>query len=112
MVVSSVLLVNILISGSQIPSYLFKYLLSTANQLTALALVLQYWVPRDKVNPGVFITVFWLVIVFINYLGVRIFGEVEFWLCTLKLTVLVGIIFLSIILAAGGGPNGKATGFE
>lgn len=91
---------------------MFKYLLSTANQLTALALVLQYWVPRDKVNPGVFIIVFWIWVITVNYFGVRIFGEVEFWLCSLKITVIIGIIFLCIILASGGGPNHDATGFR
>jgi amino acid transporter len=34
-------------------SYWFKYLLVVPTQLTATALVLQYWVPRDKVNHGV-----------------------------------------------------------
>ncbi|KAF7563668.1 hypothetical protein G7046_g490 [Stylonectria norvegica] len=92
--------------------YLCKYALSTANQLTSMALVLQYWVDRDTVNPGVFIAIFWVVILFINYFGVRIFGEAEFWLSSLKVVILMGIIILSIILAAGGGPTHHANGFK
>lgn len=38
--------------------YWFKYIITTPNQLTAAALVIQYWCPRDKVNPGVFIAIF------------------------------------------------------
>lgn len=38
--------------------YYFKYIITTPNQLTAAALVIQYWCPRDKVNPGVFIAIF------------------------------------------------------
>ncbi len=30
----------------------------TPNQLTAAALVIQYWVAPEKVNPGVFIAIF------------------------------------------------------
>lgn len=77
-----------------------------------MALVLQYWVSRETVNPGVFIAIFWLIIVLINYFGVRVFGEAEFWLSSVKLIVLLGIILLSIVLAAGGGPNHHATGFS
>lgn len=73
--------------------------------------MLQYWVPRDSVNPGAFITVALVVIVVINYFGVRFFGEIEFWLSSVKVLVILGLILLSIILAAGGGPNGEATGF-
>ena len=77
----------------------------TPNQLTAAALVLQYWVPREKVNPGVFIAVFLVVIVCINYFGVRFFGELEFWLSSIKVIVIVALIILSLVLAFGGGPD-------
>ena len=77
----------------------------TPNQLTAAALVLQYWVPREKVNPGVFIAVFLVVIVCINYFGVRFFGELEFWLSSIKVIVIVALIILSLVLALGGGPD-------
>ena len=57
-----------------------RYIIVTPNQLTAAALVIQYWVDRDKVNPGVWIAVFLVTIIFINYFGIRFFGEFEFWL--------------------------------
>jgi len=61
-------------------NYWFKYIIVTPNNLTAASLVLQYWVKREKVNPGVFIAVFLVVVVVINYFGVKFFGEFEFWL--------------------------------
>lgn len=84
----------------------------TPNQLTAGALVLQFWVDREKVNPGVFIAVFWVAIVCINYFGVKFFGEFEFWLSTMKVIIIVGVILLSLILALGGGPDGDRKGFR
>lgn len=39
--------------------YWFKYIIVTPNQLTAAALVIQDWVDRDRVNPGVFIVRFY-----------------------------------------------------
>ena len=93
-------------------TYWFKYIIVTPNQLTAASLVIQYWVPRTKVNPGVFITVFLVVIVAINYFGIRWFGEFEFWLSTMKVIVICGLIILSLVLALGGGPNHDRTGFR
>ena len=88
------------------------YIITTPNQLTAGALVIQYWVDRDKINPGVFIAIFWVAIVCINYFGIKFFGEFEFWLSSIKVVVLVGLIILSLILALGGGPNHDRTGFR
>jgi yeast amino acid transporter len=92
--------------------YWFKYIIVTPNQLTAAALVIQYWVDRDRVNPGVFIAVFFVVIVCINYFGIRFFGEFEFWLSSIKVTVIVGVIILSLVLALGGGPDHDRKGFR
>ncbi|KAK3676972.1 amino acid transporter [Recurvomyces mirabilis] len=40
------------------------------------------------------------------------FGEFEFWLSSIKVLVIIGLIILMVILAAGGGPNHQATGFR
>ena len=65
----------------------------------------RYWLPRDRVNPGVWITVFFVLIVCINYFGIRFFGEFEFWLSSIKVCVIVGLIILSLVIALGGGPT-------
>lgn len=89
-----------------------QYIIVTPNNLTAASLVIQYWVPREKVNPGAFIAVFLVAVVLINYFGVSFFGEFEFYLSSIKVMVIIGLILLSLILACGGGPDGHATGFE
>ncbi|OAQ63092.2 dicarboxylic amino acid permease [Pochonia chlamydosporia 170] len=94
-------------------SYWFKYIIVTPNQLTAAALVIQFWVPREKVNPGVFVAIFLVAIVCINYFGgIRFFGEFEFWLSSFKVIVIIGIILFALIMACGGGPTGDAPGFR
>lgn len=93
-------------------TYWFKYIIITPNQLTAASLVIQYWVPRTKVNPGVFITIFLVVIIAINYFGVKFFGEFEFWLSSLKVITICGLIILSLVLALGGGPDHDRKGFR
>ena len=72
---------------------------------------MQYWVSRDTLNPGVFIAITLVMIIAINYFGVKLFGEIEFYLSSIKVVVILGLIFLSLSLACGGGPDGRATGF-
>ncbi|KAF2163202.1 hypothetical protein M409DRAFT_68523 [Zasmidium cellare ATCC 36951] len=92
-------------------TYWFKYIITTPNQLTAAALVIQYWLPREQVNPGVWITVFLVVIIVINVLGIKYFGELEFWLSSIKVLVIIGLIILSLVIALGGA-DGDRRGFR
>lgn len=92
--------------------YLFKYLLIPANQLVAGSLTVQYWVSKDTMNPGIWITIFLVVIVAINVLGIRFFGEIEFWLSTLKVLTCLGLILVLWIIALGGGPTHDRLGFR
>jgi amino acid transporter len=93
-------------------TYWFKYIIVTPNNLTAAALVIQEWKTSKQVNPGVWIAIFLVAIIAINYFGVKFFGEFEFWLSSIKVVVIVGLIFLSFLLAVGAGPKGEATGFK
>jgi amino acid transporter len=112
LLVQGVLRLSNLALGIRISNTCAQYIIVTPNNLTAASLVIQYWLPREKVNPGVFIAVFLVCIVFINYFGVRFFGELEFWLSGVKVLVILGLILLSLILACGGGPDHHATGFQ
>ncbi|KAJ0415316.1 amino acid permease/ SLC12A domain-containing protein [Aspergillus carlsbadensis] len=94
--------------------YYIKYIILPPTQLTAAALVITYW-PRtsaENVNPGVWIAIFMVTIIVINYFGVRIFGEMEFWLSAFKVVVMIGIILCSLVLALGGGPDHDRKGFR
>ncbi|KAJ5143923.1 Amino acid/polyamine transporter I [Penicillium bovifimosum] len=93
-------------------TYWFKYIILSPNQMTAGALVISYWIPTEKVNAGVWITVFLVLVVSINYFGVRFFGEFEFWLSSFKVIVILGLILLSFILMLGGGPDHDRKGFR
>ena len=92
-------------------TYWCKYIITTPNQLTASALIIQEWVDAKRINPGIWILIFLVLICGINYLGIKFFGELEFWLSSIKVVVIVGVIILSFLLAVGAGP-GPATGFK
>ncbi|CCH41145.1 Dicarboxylic amino acid permease [Wickerhamomyces ciferrii] len=92
--------------------YLIKYLIGTPNQITAGALVIQYWIKRDTVNPGVWITIITILILLVNIFGVKIFGEFEFWLSSIKIFILLGLLILMFIIMLGGGPTHDRLGFR
>jgi amino acid transporter len=48
----------------------------------------------------------------INFLGTRAFGEMEFWAASIKVITICGLIIVSIVITAGGGPNHEAIGFR
>lgn len=85
-------------------NYWYAYSILVPFEITVATMVIQYWNP--PVNDAVFISIFFVAITALNYLPVGNSGEAEFAFSSLKLTMLIGIIILSIVLAAGGGPTG------
>ncbi|GAA6061863.1 hypothetical protein JCM10212_001296 [Sporobolomyces blumeae] len=82
-------------------NYLMKYLVVTPNNVTAGAsTVVQYW--TDAVPVGAWITIYIVLIFLINLLGIKVFGEIEFWASFAKIVVLTGLIILGIVIDLGG----------
>lgn len=83
--------------------YYYTFVMMLCTEVTATALVVSYW--TDKVSNGVWITVFLIVIVGLNFLAVKFYGESEFWFSSLKILCILGLIILGIVIFFGGGPN-------
>ncbi|KAM5344373.1 hypothetical protein ACJ41O_012910 [Fusarium nematophilum] len=85
--------------------YLYWYSLGILipYELVASTLLIDYWNPT--VSPAVWITVIYAAIVLLNLLPVRCYGEAEFWSAGMKIILILGLIFLSVVLFFGGGPN-------
>ncbi|KAI8654152.1 AA-permease domain-containing protein [Fusarium sp. Ph1] len=85
--------------------YLYWYSLGILipYEFVASTLLIDFWGPA--VSPAVWITVIYAVIVLLNFFPVRVFGECEFWSAGMKIILILGLIFLSIVLFFGGGPN-------
>ncbi|SCV73881.1 BQ2448_6311 [Microbotryum intermedium] len=91
-------------------NYLFKYLVVTPNNITAASIVIQYW--TRAVPVGAWITIFNVIIIVINLLGIKVFGEIEFWLSFFKIIVLTGLIILGWVIDLGGVPGQDRIGFR
>lgn len=91
-------------------NYWFHYIIILPAELAAVGIVIHYW--RSDLNPGIFITVFYVVVIFINWFDVSVYGEVEFWAYIVKLITLAICFITCIVISAGGGPDHKTIGFE
>ncbi|CAL5873093.1 uncharacterized protein PFLUO_LOCUS7362 [Penicillium psychrofluorescens] len=81
-------------------NYWFNDAVSTASDIIALQLLLQFWTDNF---PGWGISLIFLVIVIaLNLLSVRVYGEVEYWLSLLKVITIVIFIILGIAVNCGG----------
>ncbi|RCI12950.1 hypothetical protein L249_0105 [Ophiocordyceps polyrhachis-furcata BCC 54312] len=89
-------------------NYWFNDAVSTAADLVALQLVLQYWTERF---PGWALSlIFWFVLVGVNLATVRAYGELEYWLSLLKVIAIMAFIVVGIVVNVGGNLDGRYIG--
>jgi len=86
-------------------NYALNWLVTLPLELTAASITLSYWPGAAKVSPAAFVVIFYVVVVSINFFGVRGYGEAEFVFSIIKVTAVIGFILLGIIIAAGGVPG-------
>lgn len=99
----------------------YNYMIVLPAELSASAVLVSYWTPAGVdgstcttgiCNNALWIAIFLVVVWAINWGGTRIFGEIEFWFCSIKVLTIIGLIITGVIITAGGGPSGKAIGFK
>jgi amino acid transporter len=91
-------------------NYLMKYLIVTPNNINAAGVVVQYW--TNKVHIAIWMVIFIGFIFVVNLLGVRVFGELEFWFSSIKVIALIGLLLMGIIIDLGGNPQHDRIGFR
>ncbi|EPQ57673.1 hypothetical protein GLOTRDRAFT_74590 [Gloeophyllum trabeum ATCC 11539] len=88
-------------------NYWFNDAVSVASDLTAAQLVLQFW---NVNNSWIVSLVFWVFLVGVNATQVKAYGELEYWLSSLKVATIVVFIILGIVVNAGGNTSHEYIG--
>ncbi|KAG7880076.1 hypothetical protein KL937_002960 [Ogataea polymorpha] len=89
-------------------NYAMQWIVVMPIELVAASITIQYW--NDTISPAAWVAIFYVVIVFINFFGVKGYGEAEFVFSFIKVIAVVGFVILSIVLVAGGGPKHEVIG--
>jgi amino acid transporter len=91
-------------------NYAMNWLVVLPFELTTAGVTIAFWTDphntgHTSINVGVWITIFLVLIFFINVFGVRGYGEVEFILGVIKVIAIIGFILLGVIIDCGGVPT-------
>jgi len=85
--------------------YAIEWLTVLPFEVNAAGLTLQFWEGARHVNNGVWVAVFLVALIIIQFFGVRGYGETEFILSAIKILACTGFIILAIVIDCGGVPT-------
>lgn len=91
-------------------NYFIQFLVLLPLELVSSSITMQFW--NSTINADVWVTIFYVFVCLINMFGVRAYGEAEFIFSAIKVVAVIGFIIVSIVLVAGGAPNGVSHGAE
>ncbi|KAJ1018483.1 hypothetical protein NDA18_006634 [Ustilago nuda] len=92
-------------------TYWYSYGITIPTEISASAIVIQYWDTDQTINPAVWISILLVLVIGVNALGVKYYGETEFWFCLIKVIAIIVLIITSLVIDLGGGPKGDRIGF-
>lgn len=90
-------------------NYWFNDAVSVASDLTAAQLVMQFWAAE---HAWVVSVVFWAFLVAVNSVHVRAYGELEYWLSSLKVFTVVLFIIVGTFVNVGYNAENRFIGFS
>lgn len=90
--------------------YWYSYAFLVPSEITAAAIVVEYWTHR--VPTAAWIAIILVVIVSLNIFVVSAFGEAEFWFASIKVITILGLIIVGIVIFFGGTPTHDRLGFR
>ena len=80
-------------------NYWFNWAVTVAADLVASGLVMAYWFP--SVPSWIWAVVFLFIVVGLNALSARVYGEAEFWLAAIKVVIVVVFVVSGVFMIAG-----------
>jgi amino acid transporter len=91
-------------------NYWYAYAFLVPSEITAAAIVVQYW--TEAVPEAAWIAIVLVTIIILNVFMVKIFGETEFWFASIKVIAILGLIIVGIVIFFGGAPTHDRLGFR
>ncbi|EPY51048.1 proline specific permease [Schizosaccharomyces cryophilus OY26] len=91
-------------------NYWYAYVFLVASEITAAAIIIEYW--TESVPVAAWIAIVLFVLMLLNSFLVKWYGETEFWFAIVKVITIIGLVILSIVIFFGGTPNHDRLGFR
>ncbi|RCK57608.1 Lysine/arginine permease [Candida viswanathii] len=84
--------------------YWFSWAITFALELSVVGQVIQFW--TDAVPLAAWISIFFVLLTVSNLLPVKFYGEIEFWIASVKVLAVFGWIIYAFIMVCGAGVTG------
>lgn len=84
--------------------YWFNWAITYAVEISVVGQVIQFW--TLKVPLAAWIAIFWVLVSLMNFFPVRFYGEVEFWVASVKVIAIVGYLIYALVIVCGGSSQG------
>ena len=84
--------------------YWFSWTMTFALELSVVGQVIEFW--TDAVPLAAWISIFFVIITAFNFVPVKFYGEMEFWLASIKVVAIVGWLLYAFIMVCGAGKTG------
>ncbi|CCH62249.1 hypothetical protein TBLA_0G03120 [Henningerozyma blattae CBS 6284] len=69
-------------------------------ELITSSITVKYW--TTSINPDIFVLIFYLFLLFVHFIGLRLYAEAEFFFNSCKILMITGFIIFSIVVNCGG----------
>lgn len=91
--------------------YFFNWACTAIVDVTAIALYMHYWGAFEAIPQWTIALIALLIVLTVNMISVKVFGEMEFWAALIKVIALVSFLVIGIVFLAGRfDVNGQSTG--
>ncbi|MFF1573865.1 amino acid permease [Leifsonia sp. NPDC058292] len=92
--------------------YFLNWAMTAIVDSTAIALYVKYWSAFSAAPQWLLALIALVVVVGLNLISVKVFGEMEFWFALIKVAALVAFLLVGIVVLAFGWPTDQGpTGF-
>ncbi len=88
-------------------NYWVLYILVSMAELSAIGVFVQFWLPR--IPAWMSALFFFVLVTAVNFLNVKVFGEIEFWFSLFKVAIILGMIGFGAYLLATAGADSQST---
>ncbi|KAJ3574016.1 hypothetical protein NP233_g2054 [Leucocoprinus birnbaumii] len=92
-------------------NYFYSTVIGVPTEISAATVLLVFWDLNTK-HAAIYIAAMWVVVLAINLVGTRWFGEAEFCFAIIKLSLIIALLLSGLVIDLGGGPNHDRIGFR
>lgn len=85
-------------------NYWLQWVTTISLELVTAAITIEFW--TTSINSDAFVAIFFVVICFINFFGVKGYGDAEFVMNSIKLLALTGFVIMGLCVDLGASPAG------